>query len=76
VKSSLSTMPLTRDERRAVAEARPAVDVRRFADMMRGSASWIAACVIVCVLGALAFILLSAPTYVASGRILIDPAGL
>lgn len=69
-------MPPTRDARRAIAEAQPALDVRRFADTMRRSAAWIAACVIVCVLLALAFILLSPPTYVASGRILIDPAGL
>ena len=75
---SLSTIPLTRDARRAgpaPAPERPA-DVRGFADMMRRSASWIAACVIGCVLFALAFIMLSPPTYVASGSLLIDPSGL
>jgi uncharacterized protein involved in exopolysaccharide biosynthesis len=69
-------MPPTRDAKRIVEDAPPRVDIRPFMAAMRDGAPWIAGSVIVCVLAALAFILVSTPTYVASGRILIDPAGL
>jgi uncharacterized protein involved in exopolysaccharide biosynthesis len=56
--------------------APPTLNVRHFADTIRKSRIWILASVLACMLLALVFILLSPLTYVASGRILIDPAGL
>lgn len=53
----------------------PALDVDGIASMLRRRATFIAAVTLACVGICLAWILLSAPRYVASGRILLDLPG-
>ena len=53
----------------------PALDVDGIASMLRRRAAFIAAVTLACVGICLAWILLSAPRYIASGRILLDVPG-